>query len=114
MFARIAAVRPAPPADTAALAGLAAQFRALLAVPVGSESPVFAPDGPAGFATPWRAAFQDAGRRYCAAASAGTLNRGLRAVLAHTVIFHWNRLGLPAPTQAALARAAASACLPGD
>ena len=52
--------------------------------------------------------------RLGAAASAGTLGRGLRAVLAQTVIFHWNRLGLSAITQAVLTHAAASACLPED
>ena len=34
---------------------------------------------------------------------------GLRDVLAHHVIFHWNRLGLATPTQAVLAHAAADA-----
>jgi hypothetical protein len=47
-------------------------------------------------------------------ATSTDVSRGLRAVLAHVVIFHWNRLGLPAVTQATLARAAASACLPED
>ncbi|WP_313949438.1 lantibiotic dehydratase C-terminal domain-containing protein, partial [Frankia sp. AvcI1] len=39
----------------------------------------------------------------------GTLTRGIRAVIALHVIFHWNRLGLTATTQAGLARAAKEA-----
>lgn len=41
----------------------------------------------------------------------GRLRRGLRAVLAHHVIFAWNRRGIPGPHQAALATAAASSIL---
>lgn len=51
-------------------------------------------------------AFHDAGRALATAARAGDLTRGLRAVLAHMVIFHWNRAGIPGPAQAFLARAA--------
>jgi hypothetical protein len=40
------------------------------------------------------------------AASDGTLERGLRDILAHHVIFHWNRLGLTAASQSIVARAA--------
>ncbi|MFF0572594.1 thiopeptide-type bacteriocin biosynthesis protein [Streptosporangium saharense] len=36
----------------------------------------------------------------------GALTRGLRAVIAHHIVFAWNRLGLPTPTQAAIAQAA--------
>ena len=35
----------------------------------------------------------------------GCLTRGLRAVIAHHAIFAWNRLGIPAPAQAAIAQA---------
>jgi hypothetical protein len=37
------------------------------------------------------------------------LTRGIRAVITLHVIFHWNRIGLPATTQATLARAAKDA-----
>lgn len=43
-------------------------------------------------------AFDIAGRTLATAATDGTLERGVRNILAHHVIFHWNRLGLPAPT----------------
>jgi thiopeptide-type bacteriocin biosynthesis protein len=113
VFTRVAAMRPDPSA-AAVPAALAAQFRVLLSAPTQAESSLFAAGGPVAFAAPWRDAFEEAGLRLGMAATVGTLSRGLRAVLAHVVIFHWNRLGLPAGTQAVLARAAARACLPED
>jgi thiopeptide-type bacteriocin biosynthesis protein len=83
-------------------------------MPAGAASAIFSEGGAYGVASQWHAGFADAGRRFADAASSGALNRGLRAILAHAVIFHWNRLGLPAAAQASLARAAASACLPAD
>ncbi|MEX5637710.1 thiopeptide-type bacteriocin biosynthesis protein [Parafrankia sp. FMc2] len=113
VFTRIAAMRPNP-SPSPVRTTLTAQLRALLAAPTQKGSPLFAPNGPAAFAAPWRDAFETAGERLAVAASAGTLTRGLRAVLAHTVIFRWNRLGLPATTQAVLTHAAARVCLPED
>ena len=46
------------------------------------------------------------GRELAGLAAAGRLHRGLRDVLAHHVIFAWNRLGLSYETQSALAGAA--------
>jgi thiopeptide-type bacteriocin biosynthesis protein len=54
----------------------------------------------------WLTAFEDAGRALRILREEGALTRGLRAITALHVIFHWNRIGLPATTQAALARAA--------
>jgi thiopeptide-type bacteriocin biosynthesis protein len=109
VFARVAAMRPQPPPGTAGQAAqLAGQLRTLLAMPTAA---LISENSTA--AARWHAGFTDAGRRLAEASTCGTLNRGLRAVLAHHVIFHWNRLGLPAAAQAILARAAASACLPG-
>jgi thiopeptide-type bacteriocin biosynthesis protein len=51
----------------------------------------------------WAAAYATTGRELTALASAGQLHRGLRDVLAHHVIFAWNRLGLPYATQSVLA-----------
>ena len=108
VFARVAAMRPEPAPGTAEQATqLAGQLRNLLAMPAAA---FFSEDGSA--ATRWHTGFTDAGRRLADASSRGTLSRGLRAVLAHGIIFHWNRLGLPAAAQAILAPAAASACLP--
>ncbi|MFI1191621.1 thiopeptide-type bacteriocin biosynthesis protein [Streptomyces californicus] len=54
----------------------------------------------------WPHAFTTAGRDLAALAAAGRLHRGLRAVLAHHIIFAFNRLGLPHATQATLAAGA--------
>jgi thiopeptide-type bacteriocin biosynthesis protein len=90
------------------LADLAERIRPLVAARTGSVTP----DGPCAFAAPWVAIFRDAGRSLGEAASAGHLDRGVRHVLTHVVIFHWNRLGLPATTQGILSRAACEALLP--
>ncbi|MEX5637035.1 thiopeptide-type bacteriocin biosynthesis protein [Parafrankia sp. FMc2] len=57
----------------------------------------------------WLTAFEETGRTLRALREDGTLTRGIRAVIALHVIFHWNRLGLTATTQATLARAAQNA-----
>ena len=48
-------------------------------------------------------AFEDAGRRLAALAASGLLTRGLRAVLAHHVIFAFNRADVAVDEQAATA-----------
>ncbi|MGW3351750.1 hypothetical protein ACWDA3_51375 [Nonomuraea rubra] len=70
--------------------------------------------GSCAFAGPWAASFRDAGKSLGEAAAAGYLDRGIRHVLTHLVIFHWNRLGLPATTQALLSHAARAALLPTE
>lgn len=52
---------------------------------------------------PWVSAFEDAGQALADLAAQGRLLRGLRAVLAHHVIFHANRAGLPSSDQSAIA-----------
>jgi thiopeptide-type bacteriocin biosynthesis protein len=54
----------------------------------------------------WLDAFEDAGRSLRKLREEGQLTRGMRAVIALHVIFHWNRLGLTARSQAVLAAAA--------
>ncbi|MFI7707499.1 thiopeptide-type bacteriocin biosynthesis protein [Nonomuraea sp. NPDC049480] len=56
----------------------------------------------------WVEAFSAAGRQLGDLAADGRLHRGLRDVLAHHVIFTWNRHGLPHETQAVLAGTAAT------
>lgn len=51
----------------------------------------------------WADSWASAGRELADLAAAGQLHRGLRDVLAHQVIFAWNRLGLPYEMQSALA-----------
>ena len=57
----------------------------------------------------WQNAFQNAGAALRDLRETGKLTRGLRAVIAEHVIFHWNRIGIPATTQATLAQAATEA-----
>jgi protein-L-isoaspartate(D-aspartate) O-methyltransferase len=54
----------------------------------------------------WPAAFKRAGQKLAELAHQGTLTRGLRAVLAHHILFAWNRAGIPGPQQALLAATA--------
>ncbi|WP_322769549.1 thiopeptide-type bacteriocin biosynthesis protein [Frankia sp. Cr1] len=54
----------------------------------------------------WTSAFAAAGSELAALSTDGLLRRGLRAVLAHHIIFAWNRHGLPHTTQAVLAHTA--------
>jgi hypothetical protein len=44
----------------------------------------------------------------------GKLRRGLRDVLAHHIIFQWNRIGLTFRTQGILARAATEVVFEAD
>jgi thiopeptide-type bacteriocin biosynthesis protein len=57
----------------------------------------------------WLTTFEDTGRTLRTLRENGRLTRGIRAVIALHVIFHWNRFGLTATTQATLARAAKEA-----
>jgi thiopeptide-type bacteriocin biosynthesis protein len=114
VFARVAAMRPAPPAAPPGQAGLlASQVRTLLGAPRQARAVTFRPGSPEGFAG-WHAAFAEAGLQFGDASQQGRLTRGLRAVLAQALLFHWNRLAFTSTTQAILAGAAAQACLPGD
>lgn len=51
----------------------------------------------------WARAYANAGQDLAHLMERGLLHRGLRAVLAHHVLFAWNRIGLPYATQAVLA-----------
>ncbi|WP_344452839.1 thiopeptide-type bacteriocin biosynthesis protein [Actinocorallia aurantiaca] len=112
VFARTARLRPSP--DPAALVPLIDNVRAFLSIPNSAGNPLFSAEGDVGHAAGWLTAHTDAGRRLRDAAAQGHLERGLRAVLTHIVIFHWNRLGLSADRQGILASAAAAALLPPD
>jgi thiopeptide-type bacteriocin biosynthesis protein len=89
----------------------ASQLRMLAALPAEALA---AAVGLGSFGAEWMRAFSDVGNRLACAADRGGLTRGLRAVLAHVVIFHWNRLGLPATSQGILASAARDVYLPRD
>jgi thiopeptide-type bacteriocin biosynthesis protein len=113
VFDRVARLRP--PVPDSHPAQLADAVRTLLAVPAHPDNPLFPLAGQAAaYATPWFEALHTAGATLRRAADAGSLDRGLRSTLSHILIFHWNRLGLSASTQAALATAARLATLPTD
>lgn len=115
VFNRVTELRPAPAAaDAGRVDELSRTVRTLLAVPTQADSTLFAPGGPIAHARPWLVAFERAGRGLGDAAAEGQLDRGIRAILTHVVIHHWNRLGLSATTQGILARAASLAALPRD
>lgn len=58
------------------------------------------------FATGWFAAFDSAGQQLARLAREGALERGLRAVLTHHVLFAFNRMGLTPAAQTLLAHTA--------
>ncbi|WP_405542794.1 thiopeptide-type bacteriocin biosynthesis protein [Streptomyces phaeochromogenes] len=62
--------------------------------------------GPLAHVAEWADAYTDAGRELAHLTDSGQLHRGLRDVLAHHVLFAWNRIGLPYDTQATLTAAA--------
>jgi thiopeptide-type bacteriocin biosynthesis protein len=113
VFDRVARLRSAPAdADTARIGKLADNVRMLLWIPDPADSELFTSGGPVAHAAPWLASLRSAGERLGHEAAAGCLDRGLRAVLTHVVIFHWNRFGLSAASQGILARAMTTALLP--
>ncbi|MGV9386230.1 thiopeptide-type bacteriocin biosynthesis protein [Nonomuraea sp. NPDC003707] len=82
---------------------LEAGLRRLMSV---DANPLLRDGAPMAFAAEWSAAFATAGRDLSRLSAEGVLHRGLRAVLAHHIIFAWNRLGMPYTTQAVLAHTA--------
>lgn len=107
---RVTQLRPMP-ADTTTdqFTGLTEDLRKLLAHDTRPTGALFGADGPLAFAAPWAVAFHQAGQALAVAASQGALEQGTRNILRQHVIFHWNRMGLPANTQAILAHAAKAA-----
>lgn len=113
VFDRVTRLRPAPTdAETARIGKLLGKVRRLLSITDLADSELFTPGGPVAHAALWLAGLCAAGERLGHDAGGGRLDRGLRAILTHVVIFHWNRFGLSATSQGVLARAAATALLP--
>jgi len=70
--------------------------------------------GPLAHLAEWARAYADTGQDLAHLMQLGLLHRGLRDVLAHHVLFAWNRIGLPYPTQATLAYAAKTVIFGSD
>ncbi|WP_239310163.1 thiopeptide-type bacteriocin biosynthesis protein [Frankia sp. Cj3] len=101
VWARVAAHREPPERvseDKADL--LQVRLRRLLSVDTGGLT---GGGFPLAFANGWARAFAAAGTELADLAAHGLLHRGLRAVLAHHIIFTWNRHGIPHATQAVIA-----------
>ena len=100
VWAKVAALRSAddavPPPER-----LKGVVHRLMTVDAGPTSRLV-DGGPLAPLADWVTAFERAGQQMAELARRGRLERGLRAVLAHHVIFHWNRLGLAREHQSAL------------
>ncbi|MGP3959738.1 thiopeptide-type bacteriocin biosynthesis protein [Nonomuraea sp. 3N208] len=107
VWAKVVALRPARTAPTPEWERFRAAVRQLLTT--DSAPHTLLREGALNFADGWLTAFEQAGRTLRALADEGLLTRGLRAVIAHHVIFHWNRIGLPATAQVNIALAAKEA-----
>jgi protein-L-isoaspartate(D-aspartate) O-methyltransferase len=104
VWAKIAVLRPAtnPPAPERA-GELATAMGKLMTADAHSLS---RPGGPLHAHEEWVTAFERAGATLADLAGRGALTRGLRAVIAHHVIFHANRAGLLRDDQSALSHIA--------
>ncbi|MEV6987276.1 thiopeptide-type bacteriocin biosynthesis protein [Sphaerisporangium sp. NPDC051017] len=104
VWARVADHRELPhmmPTDR--LHSLETDLRRLMSV----DTAILTREGaPLASAAGWIQAFAAAGRELADLAANGLLHRGLRAILAHHIIFAWNRFGLPYSPQAVLANTA--------
>ncbi|MEU2875347.1 methyltransferase, FxLD system [Streptomyces sp. NPDC007070] len=104
VWAKVAALRPAtasrPPERATELAP------ALRKLMIADAHSLCRSGGPLHAHEEWVTAFERAGARLADLAARGALTRGLRAVLAHHVIFHANRAGLLRDDQSALSHIA--------
>lgn len=107
IWARVAENRPLPSEMSLdRVRGVESGLRRLMTVDAGPDSTLVSQGGPLTYLAAWVAAFDTAGTALGDLARDGTLRRGVRAVLTHHVIFHWNRIGLPYEMQSVLAHAA--------
>ncbi|MEE4543492.1 thiopeptide-type bacteriocin biosynthesis protein [Streptomyces sp. V4-01] len=108
VWAKAAALRPTTHFTPEQAAALMPAMRALMTVDAFS---LCRAGGPLHRHGEWVAAFERAGTTLAYLASDGGLSRGLRAVIAHHVIFHANRAGLPLHDQSALLTTAREAIM---
>ncbi|WP_149829318.1 methyltransferase, FxLD system [Streptomyces tailanensis] len=104
VWAKVAALRPATSQiQRERAAELVPAMRKLMAT---DGHDLCRPDGPLHKHDEWVTAFERAGTTLADLACRGALSRGLRAVIAHHVIFHANRAGLLRDDQSALSHIA--------
>lgn len=99
VWAKAAALRPATDFTPEQTAALIPAMRTLITVDARS---LCRPDHPLDGRAKWVAAFEQAGTTLAYLATGDGLSRGLRAVIAHHVIFHANRADLLPEDQGAL------------
>ncbi|MCF2531154.1 methyltransferase, FxLD system [Yinghuangia soli] len=97
VWAKVAHQRPGPDGPRTS-ARQRSSVQRLMTIDAGPSSALVT-SGALTHLAAWVAAFDHAGSRLAELAGRGRLGRGLRAVIAHHVIFHWNRLGLPRADQ---------------
>ncbi|WP_243710845.1 thiopeptide-type bacteriocin biosynthesis protein [Actinomadura sp. KC216] len=109
---RVAHERPIPSdVPTRKLDAMADSLRTLMLTDTTEAGALVNTNGPLAQVAGWAGSFRLAGQTLGSCARSGRLQRGLRDVLSYHVIFHWNRLGLPARQQSILAWAARAAIL---
>ena len=104
---QVSQLRPLPsdtPPDR--LRGMQPTLKRLMTVDAGSTSTLMSRSGPLAAFTPWATAVEEVGAALHNGSRTGQLDRGIREILTHHVLFHLNRMGLPDATQGILARAA--------
>lgn len=111
VWARVAGYRKPPPGGNPGKPRALDHVRRLITADAESQ---MSDGAPLAHCTGWAAAYETAGRELASLTAAGLLHRGLRDVLAHHVIFGWNRLGLPYTTQSVLAGSAKAAVFGPD
>lgn len=115
IWARVADIRSArPDTSSTCLSSPESGLRRLMTVDTSPTSSLMREDGSLASLSNWFAVFTQVGRALGELAHSGKLSRGLRAILAHHVIFHWNRVGLPLATQNVLASTAKTVVLGRD
>jgi thiopeptide-type bacteriocin biosynthesis protein len=111
VWARVAGYRKPPPGTSPDRPGPLEKVHRLIT----ADAEAWMHDSaPLDYHAGWAAAYTAAGRELADLAAAGQLHRGLRDVLAHHVIFAWNRVGLPYMPQSVLASAAKTAVFGPD
>ncbi|MFF9398539.1 methyltransferase, FxLD system [Streptomyces sp. NPDC014744] len=104
VWAKVAALRPVTsPLPSERVAELVPAVRELM---TADAHGLCRANGPLHAHGAWVTAFEQAGATLAALAGCGALTRGLRAVIAHHVIFHANRAGLVRDDQSALSNIA--------
>ncbi|MFM9371889.1 methyltransferase, FxLD system [Streptomyces sp. Da 82-17] len=101
VWSKIAELRDTGDATAPSPTRLTDAVRRLMTVDASATSPLVA-HGRLAHLKSWIAAFEQLGQQLAELNHGGRLERGLRAVLAHHAIFHFNRLGLPTQDQRTL------------